>query len=656
MRIIGFLFEHPLLFAILAVLFFALAIVFWKVVLAAVFLGLFIITLMVSVIGIRKSGSKYEIILLIVVPMFLLISLIGVYHMFGIMEIDTSTQSARWKDSPTGGYHYLDGGFDVDLYPGEPNEIFNKAQYVSGWIKLSGGEGSSEAITVAGKYMYSGVLGAMYGAEWYEYYIYWSDDGENWELISAPGNTAPFIIGENIGRKEIDYDYSAGFGTWQYLAPYSFQIKGESKPLIKVEIKLHLSGPFGSKNLYATDIARMLSGSGSIEVMPDNDDTPDVYEAGVDTLKFKVTTEYSGLSTGEPDKGWYVVLRNPNGVIVKNWTNVGDNQVTYLEWDIPFDAYKPTWSNQYKIELYNQINKYDDYKFFVIDNISLAPSKAVITFGKPVYGLDEQIEVRFKAEPNDITQLPIAYFLVDIYYQDTGGRIVNDMQLNAVDNQAVYFFQSERGDVDIVVRAAAIDTAGRTSGYSQNSVYVSREAIAWQGGPGQIFTFSFDVTFDVNEITGLMPYPEYVVYQFIDPTGKIVYVKEQKPAYVNKEAGGTITTKWRVSDACAFQIPAFAKTGTWTVRYEIVDKRLGLVNQVIHSGGGSFTVTEGSIFQNLFAPKYFHLDIFVWDKWIKIPAFFAIILFIVAVVILLIVLKYRYGWQILKGLKKEGKK
>ena len=70
-----------------------------------------------------------KIILIVTVAITFLLVVFG-YNIFRTLEISTSTQRAKWQDHWQGGYHILDGGFDVDLYPGEESEIFNKAQYI----------------------------------------------------------------------------------------------------------------------------------------------------------------------------------------------------------------------------------------------------------------------------------------------------------------------------------------------------------------------------------------------------------------------------------------------------------------------------------------------------------------------------------------------
>jgi len=635
---------HPIISLILVAIAGILTFFFWKSILAIILFVIFVIITILAIVGVKSLGKRevfpsiLKTILIIVIPIIMIISLAGVYKMVGIAEVNTDTQRARWQDHWQGGYHYVDGGFNVD-FQGNADEIFNKVKYVAGWQKLSGGEHVGESLVVEGKYRYSGLFGgAMYEIQKYAYYIYWSDDGENWQLISSPDGAEPFIIGENPGWVSISYDYNSN--DWAYFSAYSFAIKGTAKPYIKCEIHVHLAAGIGSHDLTASDIAIELPGTGTIQTLPDNDDTPYRFEAGIDTVHFKVKTEYSGLSTGEPDKGWNAILTNPNGNVIKTW-NLSDNSQTTISWKIPSDAAL----GQYTITLRNQMNDYDTFDFAVIDKEEYGPSRPDIEFSKPAYKLGEHVDATISSNPNNITHSPISYFLVDVYYFDTGAYIYNDLKLNATNNQATLYFTPERGDVEITVKALAIDTSNRPSPYGWNSAYVYRETpYEWSGGAGEIFHFTIDRTFETTLLEGMnyKPIPNKIVYIISNPSHKVVYRYSSTPDVVKKISSGAIHDKWQVIDNSSFTVPAFPKKGEWLVTYTIEDSNIPYIWETkLATGTIPFRVYEGSIAMNLFAPVYLH--IFMW--WVKIPAFYGIMI-VVALVISMAVFVYLYKGKV----------
>jgi len=389
---------------------------------------------------------------------------------FWILESYTDTEDVKWHDGLT--HHYLRGVHTDYVDNDATDEIFTKTQYVASWFD----NGYSEPIFATAKYRVAGEIW-VYEPDWYEYRVYWSDSPNGpWTAISTPKYTEPFVSVKNPGQKNLDIGWFGG-NVWWNFEPYWFNIRGSTyKQFVKIEVKVHLTGWIPSRDIYATDICRLISGVGEVWITPDDDSTPYLFTVG-DTVTFNVNTGFSGVSTGEPGRGWTLTLYDPDGNAYMTW-DIGDDKRGHTEtWTIPQDAWRSTWDNEWKIVLYNAIIDQSEERFLTIDREELAPDPPTIEFtGGDKVG--EQVIVIL--ESTHPLGEGISHFYVDVKYQDTGEYIINHARYEAANNRAVVTFTPLHGATDVIVRAYAVDASGRPSGYSQDAKYIERP-----GGGGE---------------------------------------------------------------------------------------------------------------------------------------------------------------------------
>jgi len=281
-----------------------------------------------------------------------------------------------------------------------------------------------------------------------------------------------------------------------------------------------------------------------------------------------------------------------------------------------------------------------------------------INVDKPYPKIGDVITVTLVGQPSQYTQLPINHFIVDVYYgyQNNVERfIMENAMFPANNNQATFTFVVDSvGHVTIEARCA--DSQNRVSSPIIKGLDVSgEEHTLMRVGPSQYFVYHLDE--DIHYPIFPDYKPEVIIYKFVDSGGKVVYIMKDENFIRQKtgESGGN--QYWHIEDDVSFQVPAFPKTGTWNMIIIIADKDAWvLYDQSLATRSTSFTVVEGSLSQNLLAPKYFHLHFLAFDKWIKIPAFYSILIIIAVVIMLFIMFKFIMGGSVIKTLQNIGKK
>ena len=162
----------------------------------------------------------------------------------------------------------------------------------------------------------------------------------------------------------------------------------------------------------SSDEAEVLPSGGLIEVTGDKN----TYEIG-ESLKMHVTTDYSGTTVGEQNKGYMVKVRDPDGDVV--WIkDLSDDYDGHVYVEIRDDWYDPDRvSNQFKFELVNQMRDLGVVSFFTIDVSAKAPADCSISFdvnsGKLEAG--SQLKITFTA-PEKTGSVPIEKFKYCVFY------------------------------------------------------------------------------------------------------------------------------------------------------------------------------------------------------------------------------------------------
>jgi len=427
----------------------------------------------------RRGEAKWEktlivvgIVLCILLPV---VALLGWGVIFGVLdEYDwAETEELHWKPQ---GVNYYAKGTHTDPVSGHTSELFSKTQYIGSW-KRSAAWRASETVIVQGQWRCTDWSIAIWTPKEYWYTISWSDslDGP-WETISEPGNTQSMVTMSNPGKISFPQEW-IGSNDWKPMYNYWFEIRGDYKNYIRVELNIRFSWWIYSETKTATDTCRMLNGIGEVYI-----DGPDLYEEG-EQVTFTMNTGYSGKSTGEGENmGWTLTIYNPAGDAVEEFTDIPDNQYGVTRtWTVPVGAYNPSWSNIYTAKLYNAIIDYDSVYTFVIDEKEKAPSRPVISFSggdKP----GDRITVTLESTPNEETGAPIDYFKADVFYE-SGSYIIQGMTVDAVANKGTFTFTPNLGGVHVVASASAHDITGRPSGANTASIYIKHpyeeEGPAW---------------------------------------------------------------------------------------------------------------------------------------------------------------------------------
>ncbi len=431
----------------------------------------------------REKQNRALLVAAFVVVIFLISAALIYTDAFGIRTKLFGTQDEySWAKTDTVHWdfdnfadHYIYGAKN-DPVSGHTEEVFSKTQYIGSWKRTQTAH-ASETLIVEGKYGIDGAwLGYNFWPKKYWYVISWSDslDGP-WTTISKPQDTASFVTKPNPGTVEPPKEWWTQPG-WRYMESYDFEITGDYKNYIRVQVKVKYKDQLVPWDHYvtktATDICRMLNGEGELWLQGDTD----LFEEGED-VTFVMDTGYSGKSTGETEDstaenlGWTLTVYNPDGDPVKEFTDIPDDkQALTRTWTVPSGSFDPSWNNIYRAVLRNSIIDYDEETTFIIDEKEKAPSRPDISFS----GGDEpgeEVMVTLESTPNEETGAQIDYFMADVYYVD-GVYIKKGLKLIALNNRAQFTFTPTVGGSNVVVSASAHDTEGRPSGASEDSRYI----------------------------------------------------------------------------------------------------------------------------------------------------------------------------------------
>jgi len=409
----------------------------------------------------RASDIHKERIIIIVLVTLILVSsvfAVALYsEIFGISESSWATHDMHWK--PEGVDWYQSGAF-TDPVTGDTSELFSKSRYIGSYMRGNAYE-ESEPIFIQGKFRATGGI-AVWEPIQYWYVVSWSDSLNGpWEVISEPGNTKDFVTMDNPGVLDVPEGY---LNTWKFVQSYWFSIKGDYKNFIKVEFNIKYASFVWKETKTAWDICQMKSGVGELFT------NGNLFEVG-DTVTFTMNTGISGTSVGEPDKGWTLILYDPNGNPYKTWDDIPDNARGITRtWTVPEDAFKRTWSNIFNAVLYNSIIDYSDTQVVTIDDKELAPPPPSITFsggGHP----GEPVTIIFSGTPNSVSNEPIDHFVAYVKYAD-GDYIVFQQNVPAIQGTGTLTVTPTFGGTDIIVRAVAVDTYPRTSDFAEHSKHI----------------------------------------------------------------------------------------------------------------------------------------------------------------------------------------
>ena len=235
------------------------------------------------------------------------------------------------------------------------------------------------------------------------------------------------------------------------------------------------------------DEAYLVSGAGSIEVLPDGKiDTEGiqyVFEEG-STVTFSVDVDYSGVTQGGSvsDEGWQVRLFKPSGSLAQSWT-VADNQRDHrIYYTVPDGAYDSEGRNDWEVTLRNILFDQDEKDVFIIDTYEKMPGVTTVKLDKSDYDKNDLITVTVEAKANPSGTNDIYEFYCLAYY----GNQRNDYTLAPTYKRATgigdsnyqtsFTLTAYKGDKWLTVECTAYDakhdSGGRagTTGYSQ--VYI----------------------------------------------------------------------------------------------------------------------------------------------------------------------------------------
>ena len=409
----------------------------------------------------HPNDIKRERILIIALVTFILIFsvfAVALYsQIFGVRESSWATHDMHWN--PEGTDWYQSGAF-TDPVTDDTSELFSKSQYIGSYMR-GGDYKESEPVFIQGKFRASGGV-TVWTPRYYWYVVSWSDslDGP-WTVISEPGNTQEFVTMDNPGKLKVPEGY---LNTWKFVQSYWFSIKGDYKNFIKVEFNIEYTSFAWKETKTAWDVCQMKSGVGELFVDGNQ------FEVG-ENVTFTMNTGISGTSVGEPDKGWTLILYDPNGNPYKTWDDIPDNaRGVERTWTVPTDAFKRTWSNIFEAVLYNSIIDYSDVHTVIIDDKSLAPSAPEITFSGGSHA-GESVAITLSSTPNSVSKEPIDHFVVYVKYAE-GDYIIYKQTVPATQGTGTLTVTPQHGGSDIVVQAVAVDAYPRTSDISEKSKHI----------------------------------------------------------------------------------------------------------------------------------------------------------------------------------------
>jgi len=257
-----------------------------------------------------------------------------------------------------------------------------------------------------------------------------------------------------------------------------FALKGQHSGIMRVRHMTDFSALFGIQHeihVVAEDYMFMISGEGYVDLV----DPQTRYVAGVDTVKFSVTTGYSGYTQGGEycERGWQLKLYDNFGDLKKTWYISDDKHNTrydkngeLLNYEIPADAVSSDASHRWYVSLTNTLFEQDYKRYFVVTEEELkgAPDIKTPEFGDTFYHLGDTVTINLEGIPNTEGRNSVDGFLVDIRYGGFHGtdfvQDYNAKYIKATGSKATISFKASKGDTYVAVEAWAFDAPENTGG------------------------------------------------------------------------------------------------------------------------------------------------------------------------------------------------
>ena len=313
---------------------------------------------------------------------------------------------------------------------------------------------------------------------WYKVDIKYSQY-QGWQtIINTKDNQVDTTVVSFVSGSTVKQRYYAKEGSviepsygLKALAPITFSLNGPHVGIIRVRQYTEFSAYLGLQHdtkITSEDYTFLISGEGNVDIV--NGQTR--YIEGVDTVKFSVTTGYSGYTQGGQyvSHGWELKIYNNYGDMVKKW-NIGDDKLNtrydvngkILNYPIPSGSFNPSGSNTWSAVLTNTLFNQDDETFFAISKEALqqAPDIKPIRFDDSQYNLGDSVTITLEGIPNPEGRNTIDGFLVNILYGRDGIDYVVGYHLKYIKasffNNAQITFTPSKGDTYITIEAWAFD-------------------------------------------------------------------------------------------------------------------------------------------------------------------------------------------------------
>ena len=333
-----------------------------------------------------------------------------------------------------------------------------------------------------------------------------------WQVIAEPGQTSTHVFPPCVEYTAADEGGSWSFGEdGAIIFPrYDFQIMGFEYSAIKVEFWVHADtsplipfSPGFEWYILQEDQATMYSGIGAMyyrgtyDQLSEEVQSRQTFEIG-ETVIIDVHTGFGGQTVATSSEHsffntlevggkqtWEVKLRQPSdrgGEVIKS-QRYNDDVKAEFKFVVTEDMFSTESTNEYRLELYNTWIEKGHLKAYTIDLLANAPDNVEFDISTHEYTvggetahatkINEPCTVKFSAEVNENTQLPIAHFRVSVAYSTSGELmpgggpsdplwIVYTYSVPAVDGKATITFTPEKEDY-ITVWATPQDTEGRAS-------------------------------------------------------------------------------------------------------------------------------------------------------------------------------------------------
>lgn len=349
--------------------------------------------------------------------------------------------------------------------------VYIKDEDHSSWFKIMGhnhfdGDYLYSSTEYEGEYYLDGIEGTSF---WDNFYCDYDGDGEfNDEIFYAPAQGQYYhpgginiqLIKSHVGAMKVELVANCVVADLEFWSP---------------GLHNYLNTHTHEEFVLQSDELELVSGKGDVWIEGEST----VFEEG-DTVTFGIETGYSGATQGGSDsnKGWELRIYKPDTSGAIYTIPIGDDYRGSKTYTIPTDAYNPTGSNNWRVELWNTLFSQKDTEFFAIGEgmMEQIPGTPEITFNKESYNIGDTCFVDLYAEPNPDGRNSIYEFYVKAYYSGTNEYLYSENYIRAYSNSASFSFTCTRGDRYVKVEAVAYDLkhdqGGLPSNTGRNSFYV----------------------------------------------------------------------------------------------------------------------------------------------------------------------------------------